>query len=78
MDVQNTRTFLIEWLKQLQDQSMLSELAIIAKSHSEGDWWEELPNAVKESIERGNQDYLNGNVISNEEAQKRFAQRFGL
>ncbi len=57
MDLKATRSFLIEWLKQLQDQTLLAELEVIAKSQSEGDWWEELPDTVKESIQKGNQDF---------------------
>lgn len=78
MDSNATRSFLIEWLKQLKDQNMLAELEAIAKSHSEEDWWNELPESVKEAIQRGNRDYLEGRVISNEEANRRFTEKFGL
>ena len=78
MDVQNTKSFLIKWLKQVQDQRVLAELEAIAKSHTEGDWWEELPDAAKDHIQRGNQDYLAGRVISNSEAKRRFTEKFEL
>lgn len=77
MDLQTTRSFLIEWLKQVQDHNLLAELETIAKSHSKGDWWEDLPDSVKESIQKGDQDFSEGRVISNEEANRRFAEKFG-
>ena len=78
MDLQNTKTSLIEWLQQLQDRSLLKELETVAKSHTRGDWWDALPNEAKDSIPRGNQGYLEGWGISHEEAKKRFSERFGL
>lgn len=60
----------MDWLKNLNDEKLISELELIARSHQQGDWWSELPTPVKESIAKGQQDYQDGNVMSRAEAKE--------
>lgn len=65
----------MDWLQGLNDQKLISELEQIARSHQQGDWYAELPDAVKKSIEKGQQDYEDGNVMSRTEAKELLRRR---
>lgn len=67
----------MDWLQGLNDQKLIAELEQIARSHQQGDWWTDLPEPVKESIEKGQQDYKDGNVMSRAEAKELLRRRQG-
>ena len=78
MSLEATRSYLIEWLYHLQDQKLLGELKQIAASHAEGDWWENIGDAARKHIEKGNQDYLQGRMHTNGDVLQEFDEKFGL
>jgi hypothetical protein len=51
---------LIDWISGLDDRELLQALKSIKESQSKTDWWEETPNAAKESIQRGEEDFKRG------------------
>ncbi len=71
MDIQAEKLSLIEWIPRINDKSIISKLRSIQEDHIEsGDWWSELNQEEKESIERGLKDIEEGRVHSNETVQK--------
>jgi len=71
MNIQAEKLSLIEWISQINDKSIISKLRRIQEEHVESeDWWNELNQAEKESIERGLKDIDAGRVHSHETVQK--------
>ncbi len=54
---------LIEWITQMEDETMIGYLIGLLEAREAGDWWEIIPQADKESILRGIEDVKNGHVI---------------
>ncbi len=53
------------------DERMLRIIFTILETDSEKDWWDELPQQVKDSIDEGIRDVEEGRVISHEDFLKR-------
>ncbi len=71
MDIQAEKLSLIEWISRINDKSIISRLRSIQEEHIESDdWWNELNQAEKESIERGLKDIEEGRVYPHETVQK--------
>jgi len=66
-EIEEIKSNLIEWIKQLSDPDMLNLLESLRLSTTEGDWWEELTEVQKQQINEGLEDAENGRVISSEE-----------
>ena len=67
----------MHWVASLNDLGLIVQLEEMAKSHRDSVSWDNLPQHVKEGIQRGHQDYLEGRVQSSEEALKKIRQRVG-
>ena len=71
MNIQGEKLSLIEWISRINDKSIISKLRRIQEEYvGSEDWWNELNQAEKESIERGLKDIDEGRVHSNETVQK--------
>jgi hypothetical protein len=70
-EIEEIKSNLIEWIKQLSDPDMLNLLESLRLSTTEGDWWEELTEVQKQQINEGLEDAENGRVISSEEFWRR-------
>ena len=78
MNIQARKEALIEWVRSLDDLTILSQLEEIVKSQSPDDWWDNLPQRVQEDIWEGNKDIKEGRVISHEEALATVRRRLGI
>lgn len=63
---------LIDWIKDLDDSKTLLLLQNIKYSQSEGDWWDEIPGAVKEGIKEGLEDIKAGRTVPHEQVRKTY------
>ncbi len=64
---------LIEWLTKLDDNETLEYLKVVKDSISNNsDWWDDLPEALKQGIERGLKDIENGRTTSHEDVMKKY------
>ena len=71
MNIQAEKLGLIEWISRLHDKSIITMLRKIKDEYSESeDWWNELNQEEKESIDRGLKDIEEGRVHHHEAAQK--------
>lgn len=65
-------------LLQKMDTSLLQRLSdfaqglLAASSEQDTDWWDELPDSVKESYERGMKDIEEGNMVTLDEMLKKY------
>ena len=69
IDIQNAKIDLIQWLTTLEDSSLIQKIIELKKKETQ-DWWNEISDAEKESIELGITDADNGNLKPNSEAKK--------
>jgi len=68
-NIQNIKIELIQWLTTLEDSSLIQKILDLRKSQT-NDWWAEISEAEKESIEKGISDADNGKLNSHSEARK--------
>lgn len=73
LQIQNKKLELIQWLSSIQD-AMLIDKFIALKAQVEQDWWNELNDAEKESIEKGLKDADEGHLIAHSEVKKKYEQ----
>jgi len=59
MNIQSEKLKLIEWITRIQDNSIIEKLL---KVKEESDWWDEISQEEKESIEKGLQDVKDGKI----------------
>lgn len=60
---------IIQWVAMLQDDSILERLQLI-KNNPEGDWWDEISEAEKDTIDKGLNDIKEGKLKTHIEAKK--------
>ena len=77
MNIQTRRENLIAWLESLKDLNLIAQLEEIARSHQEQEPQTHLPKHVKEAIERGQKDFLEGRVLPHQEAMERVRKKVG-
>ena len=71
MDIQAEKLSLIEWISRVNDQSIIAKLKKLQADYiGSDDWWDELNQEEKESIERGLKDIEEGRVHSHETVQE--------
>ncbi|MCG2779961.1 MAG: hypothetical protein L6264_03360 [Weeksellaceae bacterium] len=68
LSIQNKKLELIQWLSTVEDLSVINKIFEIKKEKS--DWWDELSEAEKESIEKGLKDLDEGKTVSHSEVKK--------
>jgi predicted transcriptional regulator len=69
LELKNT---LHEMIDQVNDPKVLYVIQELLKNQSQTDFWDELPNEVKASIEIGLKQAENGEVIPHEEVMKKY------
>jgi RNA polymerase-binding transcription factor DksA len=67
--IQNAKLELIQWLTTLEDSSLIQKIMDIRKSETQ-DWWDEISETEKKSIEQGLMDAEKGKLKPNSEAEK--------
>ncbi|HHJ09917.1 MAG TPA: hypothetical protein ENK25_03390 [Bacteroidetes bacterium] len=67
MNIQSEKLKLIEWITRIQDSSIIDKLL---KVKEELDWWNEISQDEKDSIEKGLQDVKSGKTHQHADAKK--------
>ncbi len=63
LSLENKKIELIQWLSTLNDASLIDKLMKL-REKEKTDWWNEISESEKKSIEKGIQDADNGNLTS--------------
>lgn len=71
MDIQFEKLQLIKLLQETENPSIVLAIKKIFQKEKT-DWWDELPESVKEGIDKGLDDIKNGRVVSYDEVKKQF------
>jgi hypothetical protein len=75
MTTQLLKQELIGWLNQLTDKRILEALNSIKDSVQGGDWYDQLTDSQKESLEKSILDYKNGNYLEDEAFWSRYEKK---
>jgi hypothetical protein len=71
MTIQSLQLEIISRITQVRNKKKLEAIISMIPKEGESDWWDELSDQDKASIERGLAEVEKGHTISMEEAQKR-------
>ena len=63
LSLENKKIELIQWLSTLNDKALIDKLMQL-RNKEKTDWWNEISEGEKESIEKGIQDADNGKLTS--------------
>ena len=69
IDLQNKKIELIQWLSTLDNEIIIDKLMELRESEKT-DWWNEISESEKESIEKGIEDADSGNLKPQSEVRK--------
>ncbi|MGJ8685262.1 MAG: hypothetical protein ACSHWW_11595 [Nonlabens sp.] len=69
INLQNKKLELIQWLVTLEDSSIIQKILELRKKESK-DWWDDLSENEKVSIEKGISDSKEGKLNTNSQAEK--------
>jgi predicted transcriptional regulator len=70
MNLDSEKVKIINWIASLTDESMIAKIKLLKDHPTETDWWDEISEAEKASIERGLEDIKAGRVIDHSEVKK--------
>lgn len=76
MSLSNTETQkleIIKWVIDLKDETTLERLKSLKNNVANADWWDEITEAEKASIERGLADIRAGRVTPHKKVKKLYA-----
>jgi len=68
-EIQTKKLELIQWVAGIQDESLIDELQKFMQGDNR-DWWDDLSDDQKASIEAGQEDIEAGRVMPHEEVKK--------
>jgi hypothetical protein len=69
MDIHAKKYQLIEWITSISDSGLIDKLMKIAEKT---DWWDEISEAERKSIERGLKDIEENKVFDHSEVRKKY------
>lgn len=75
MNTQVDKKELIDWISGLTDTAMLENIQTLKNSTEGKDWWDEISEAEKESLRRGEEDIKAGRIYSSDEFWKEVESR---
>lgn len=61
------RNEIIDWIRQIKDEELLETLKLIKDNSSDHDWYEQLSQKQKDSVQRGISDHKKDNTLSSKE-----------
>jgi len=78
MDIQTLKLDLVSKIINTEKPDLLVEISKIFQQEKKGDWWDELPKEVQESILEGMADVKEGNIFSHEQIVQEVKQKYGF
>ena len=72
MNLDSEKLKIIDWITNLKDESIIARIRLLKDHSKETDWWDEISDSEKASIERGLADAEAGRVVPHEEVRKKY------
>lgn len=70
MNLDSEKLKIIDWITNITDESMIAKIKLLKDHPNEIDFWDEISEADKASIEKGLEDLKAGRVIDHSEVKK--------
>jgi len=70
MNLDSEKLKIIDWIANITDESVIAKIKLLKDHPKDTDWWDEISDAEKASIERGLEDIKAGRVIDHSEVKK--------
>lgn len=77
MNIEAEKIELLKLILETEDEAIIQELKVVFKK-TETDFWDELPDHVKERINRGLEDVAAGRVRSHEDVMQEIKMQYGI
>jgi predicted transcriptional regulator len=74
MNLDSEKLKIINWIASLSDESIIYKIKLLREQEKNTDWWDEISEAEKASINRGLEDAKAGRVVPHEEVRKKYEQ----
>ncbi len=65
------REEVIEWISKPGNEDLLEALKLLKEDSESKDWYDDLENHEKQSLEKGRKDHRDGNTLTSEELWKK-------
>ena len=78
MDIQALKIDLVQRILNTQDPALLSVINNLIQKEVEKDWWDQLPQEVRNSVLEGLDDIEKGNVYTNAQVIREAQQKYGF
>ena len=69
-NIQNIKIDLIQWLTTIEDKFIIQKIVDIKRTQTKSDWWNEISEDERNSIEKGISDAKKGKLNAHSEARK--------
>lgn len=70
INIEKEKLDIIQWIVGLKDESFIERLMVLKDSSSNSDWWDEISEEEKASLERGLEDFSKGKVSPHSDAKR--------
>ncbi|MEX8549204.1 MAG: hypothetical protein V5804_16510 [Mucilaginibacter sp.] len=77
MNIEAEKIELLKLILETEDEAIIQQLKVVFKK-KETDFWDELPDHVKERINRGLEDVAAGRVRSHEDVMQEIKMQYGI
>lgn len=72
MNLDSEKVKIIDWIANLTDESVIARIKLLKDNPNETDWWNEISESEKASIQRGMADAKAGRIIPHKEVRKKY------
>ncbi|MCL6493692.1 MAG: hypothetical protein K6T54_02810 [Ignavibacterium sp.] len=72
MNLDKEKLSLIDWIASLEDETIIERIKFLKEKGPVKDFWDEISDEEKASIERGLKDVQDGRVVSHEVVKKNY------
>lgn len=73
MNIESEKLKLIDWIANLRDDSVIERIKMLKENQPGVDWWDEITEEEKASIEKGLEDVKAGRLIPHDDVKKDYA-----
>jgi predicted transcriptional regulator len=78
MDIQALKIDLVQRILNSQDTALLSTISNMIEKEVEKDWWDQLPQEVRNAVFEGLDDIEKGKVFTNDQVIQEVKQKYGF
>ena len=78
MDIQTLKLNLVQRILNSKNKAILAKVNIIFQEESENDWWDELPQEIRDSISEGISDINTGKIFTHDQVMLEAKTKYGF